>query len=87
MKSNTSTWDVFKNGRRVLKLKNEPGPLLSTALAPPGHKPPTHPFLSAEALDPLEEDNLRGLLDKSRGFDEFVANLKQNGYTLSPDGR
>lgn len=79
-------WDVLKNGRPVLKLKNKPGPLLSTALTPAGRKPPTHPFLSAEALDPMEEDNLRRLLDRSRSFDEFVSSLKKNGYTLSPGG-
>lgn len=79
-------WDVRKGGRLVLKLKNKPGPLLSTALLPAGRKPPAHPFLSAEALDPMEEDNLRRLLDKSRSFDEFFTHLKNSGYTLTPAG-
>lgn len=79
-------WDVRKGGRLVLKLKNKPGPLLSSALLPAGRKPTAHPFLSAEALDPMEEDNLRRLLDKSRSFDEFFAHLKKSGYTLTPAG-
>lgn len=79
-----SSWEVLKNGQPVLLLKNEPGPLTSTAAPPPGQEPPRHPFLTASALDPIEENALRETLDKSRSFEEFVSLLKAQGYTLRP---
>lgn len=79
-----SNWDVYKGERKVLWIKNEPGPLMSTALLPPGAKPAAHPFLTATALDANEEDALRGLLEAATDFDEFASLLKKNGYTLKP---
>ena len=77
--------DVFNSqGRKVLWIKDEPGPLLSTALAPPGPRPPLHPFLTGHAFYAPEEGRLREILDGSKSFREFVENLRKAGYTLSP---
>ena len=78
-----STWSVYnKAGKEVLRVKNVPGPLISTAVLPPNTPPVLNPFLSATALDPFEEDALRDILEKSRNFDEFIGNLKKSGYTV-----
>lgn len=77
-----AVWDVYKDGRKVLEIKNEPGPLTSTALLPEGATPPQHPFLTAASRDPNEEDRLRTLLDRSQNFEEFLRLLRYEGYTV-----
>src|SRR5207237_2888492 len=54
-------YDVFKGERLVLTVRNRPGPLVSTALAPPGRAPASHPFLSGAAHAPDEEPSLRAI--------------------------
>ena len=76
------TWEVYKGDKMVLKVSNKPGPLTSTAILPPNTEPVTHPFLTAQALDPFEEDNLGKILGESGSFDEFISLLKANGYEL-----
>lgn len=81
---NTQSWNVYKNGRKVLTVKNEPGPITSTAALPPGKAPRRHPFLSAQALDPAEENDLGMILEESKSFEDFMARLKAAGYAASP---
>lgn len=76
-------FDVYnQEGRKVLWVSDQPGALLSTALRPPGYKPPPHPFLSGRALWPNEESRLKDILDKSENFKDFVGNLRKNGYKV-----
>lgn len=82
-----SSWDVFKGDRKVLWMKSAPGPILSTALLPPGAKPKQHQFVTATALDPMEESALGALLGNAKDFPEFVALLKANGYRVAPSSR
>lgn len=84
--SDIPVWNVYKDDKKVLVVKNEPGPIVSTALLPEGQEPIKHPFLSATALDPLEEDNLHTLLEKAQNFDEFISLLRQNGYKFEKKG-
>lgn len=77
-----ATWFVLKNGNKVLWLQNKPGVLISAAEPAFGMEPLQHPFVNAKALDPLEENNLRSILDASKDFDDFVSRLQENGYTL-----
>ena len=76
----TRTVVVYRDDRKVLTAKDEPGPLMSTALPPPGFTPPTNPFLSAQAHDPFAEHELRQILDRSSSFDDFLANLSEAGF-------
>jgi hypothetical protein len=79
-----SVWDVYKAQKKVLIIKNAPGAILSTAMLPPGTAPRTSSFVTARALDALEENALGAILGSSRTFEEFAAGLKKKGYTLSP---
>jgi hypothetical protein len=74
------TVTVYTDDHKVLTVKDEPGPLLSTALPPPGFVPPTNPFLSAQAHDPFQEHVLREILERSSGFDDFLHRLQDAGY-------
>jgi len=75
-------YDVFKGERLVLTVRNRPGPLGSTALAPPGGPPALHPFASGAAHAPDEEPSLRDILERSRDFPDFAERLRRAGYTL-----
>ena len=75
-------WSVYKDGRKVLTFNNRPGTLTSQVYLPPGVEPDKHPFLSAHALAPLEEENLTIILDKSKSLEEFLSLLKEGGYTV-----
>jgi len=79
------TWNVFKGDRKVLILKNEPGPITSTALPEPGTQPARHPFLTGSALYAPEEGALHDLLVESTGFDDFLKRLQAKGYRLEPE--
>lgn len=81
-KKSIQSWYVYKNDHKVLWIQNKPGTLVSTALLSPASTPKPHPFLTAQALDPLEENNLLNILSQSKNFEEFVSKLKQNGYSL-----
>lgn len=82
-----SAWDVFKSSKKVLWIKNQPGPILSTALLPSGAEPVRHRFITATAQDPNEEHVLVELLGQSRDFAQFVFLLKQKGYRLAPSAQ
>jgi|SRR5580704_991116 hypothetical protein len=82
------TYVVMKAGRIVLTVTNRPGPLVSTALLPACGKPVMHPFLSARAHVPEEEDVLLMILEQSANFHDFLDRLRKAGYALrkiSPD--
>jgi len=73
---------VYKADRKVLTIWDHPGPLISTALPPPGFKPPVHPFLTGTAHDAASESELRKLLEQSTSFDDFVDHLSAAGFRL-----
>lgn len=80
-------WDVYKNGKRVLWMLDQPGTFETSAgPAPPGIPAYTSPFLTATAHDPADEDHLRALAEKAKGFDAYVAALKAEGYAVVPVG-
>lgn len=80
-------WLVLRGDKPVLGMRNSPGLLMSTATPPPPGTPPaTHPFLTAWALDAMEEDQLRQILDHSSTFDQFVAALRKTGYRVVLEG-
>ena len=76
-------WNVYKGERRVMVLKDQPGPLISVALPPPGFKPPQFPF-SGYSRDPMEEDALRRIAEKSADVKQFMAGLSAAGYRVEP---
>jgi hypothetical protein len=78
----TRIYEVRRDDRLVLTVSNEPGPLLSTALPPPGREPVSHPFLSASAYAPDEEPRLHEILERAKNFPDFLARLGAAGYAL-----
>jgi hypothetical protein len=74
---------VYKGPLLVLKLEDRAGTLHSAA-SPGPEGPPSHPFLHAEALDAVSEDELGRLLRESSSFDDYLANLIANGYDVAP---
>lgn len=78
------SYNVYRGEELVAIIKPEPGPIVSTATPPP---PPgqqiKHPFLTATALVPEEENNLYQLLQKVQNFNDFVNLLKANGYSVT----
>ena len=77
-------WVVRKGERKVLWMNDEPGTLMSPAMLPPGVEPVTHPFLTAQSLEPFEESKLRKILHRCHSFAVFVKALKSAGYTVVP---
>mgnify|MGYP001563031333 CR=1 FL=1 len=82
--SPTGPWEVFKGERLVLTVSDGPGPIVSTAAPSPGAPPVRHPFLSASAHAPEEEDALKRILDASETTADFLARLKNAGYGVNP---
>ena len=80
-------YEVLKDGRGVLLFSDESGPLISTALMPPGFKPPIHPFLSARALDPFSEDPIRRILERSKSVEDFIRLLREGGFQVTRTSR
>ncbi len=76
------TYEVRRDGRRVLSFAAQPGVLLSQGARPPGFKPPAHPFLDAQAHDARFEDQLAGLLAAATSPSEFIAALKREGFEV-----
>ena len=90
---------VYSDGRLVLVIRDNPGTLRSTAGPPPGMPGPppppgppgtapaptpgTHPFIDAQAHDPVTEGRLRALLDESSSFDDYVARLVSSGFDIA----
>jgi hypothetical protein len=94
---------VYTEGRLALVVRAEPGTLRSSAGPPPPAGDPgppgppgttdlppgVHPFIDAEAYDPVSEGRLRELLDDSSGFDDYLARLVDAGFDITsirPDG-
>jgi hypothetical protein len=90
---------VRRAGRLVLRIRDNPGTLRSTAAPPPGPAPPlppplpgaggapqpgVHPFIDAQAVDAVSEGELRALLDESTSFDDYVRRLVAAGYEVVP---
>jgi hypothetical protein len=81
-------YGVFRDGKRVLTISDEPGALLSSALPPPdpNWRPPQHPFLSGSAQDPNSEHALAQILGEATSFDDYLERLRAAGYTAEEDG-
>ena len=77
-----ATYMVFKGETPVLQVVDKPGIVLSTALPPPGWKPPKHPFLTASASKPSEEHRLKQILDASTSTADFLRKLEEAGYRV-----
>jgi hypothetical protein len=82
LEAKTQAYEVWKANRLVLTVSDAPGPLVSTALAPPGSARVSHPFLSGSAHVAEEEPALREILEQAKNFPDFVARLLRAGYTL-----
>jgi hypothetical protein len=91
---------IYREGRLVLVVRDNPGTLRSTAgppaggggpppppPGPPGEDaglpPGVHPFIDAQAHDPVTEGRLRALLDESTGFDDYLAKLLGAGFDIA----
>lgn len=77
-------WRVYDGELLILELEDTPGPLLSTALPPPGVAPPSHPFLSGSARSAAHEGRLRELLDASRDVPSYLDALRDAGFRVEP---
>jgi len=91
----TRSFDVYRDGRLALTIRDEPGTLRSTAPAPPAAGPPpppgtpppnAHPFLDGQAHDAASEGELGALLAQSDGFDDYVKALLDAGFDLAAEG-
>lgn len=78
--SPSGPWEIYKGERLVLSVSDGPGPLVSTAAPPPGAPSVRHPFLSASAHAPEEEDALKRILDASESTADFLSRLETAGY-------
>jgi hypothetical protein len=89
---------VYLEGRLVLVVRANPGTLRSSAGPPPGGAPPppppdapgdlppgVHPFIDAQAHDPVTEGRLRKLLDASSDFDDYLARLIGEGFDIASE--
>jgi hypothetical protein len=90
---------VYVDGRLALVVRANPGTLRSTAgpgpgpprppgpPGPPGEDPGlppgVHPFIDAQARDPVSEGGLRALLDESSDFDSYLARLLDAGFDIA----
>ena len=88
---------VYTEGRLALVVRAEPGTLRSSAgpappagdpgpPGPPGTTdlpPGVHPFIDAEAHDPVSEGRLRELLDASSEFDDYLGRLVEAGFDIA----
>jgi hypothetical protein len=88
--------EVSWEGRLVLTARDEPGTLQSSAGPPPGVPGPpgppdpetglppgVHPFIDAQAHDPVTEGRLRALLDESSDFDDYLRRLREAGFEVT----
>jgi hypothetical protein len=88
---------VYTEGRLALVIRDNPGTLRSSAGPPPPAGDPgppgppgttdlppgVHPFIDAEAHDPVSEGRLRDLLDASSNFDDYLARLLDAGFDIA----
>ena len=91
----TRSFDVYRDGRLALTVRDEPGTLRSTAPPPPDAGPPpppgtpppnAHPFLDGQAHDSVSEDQLGRLLAESDSFDGYLHALLAAGYDIAAEG-
>ena len=91
----TRSFDVYRDGRLALTVRDEPGTLRSTAPPPPdpgpppppGTRPPNaHPFLDGQAHDAASESQLGGLLADAESFDGYLRALLDAGYDIAAEG-
>jgi hypothetical protein len=91
----TRSFDVYREGRLALTVRDQPGTLRSTAPPPPGAGPPpppgtpapnAHPFLDGQAHDAVSEDQLGRLLAGAETFDAYLQALLEAGYDLAAEG-
>jgi hypothetical protein len=91
----TRSFDVYRDGRLALTVRDEPGTLRSTAPPPPTGGPPpppgtpppnAHPFLDGQAHDAVSEDQLGRLLAESDSFDAYLRALVDAGYEIAAEG-
>lgn len=73
------TWQVYAGDELVLSVRDEPGPLTSTA---PGGARVLHPFLTAAAHEAGHEAELRAILDGASDPEDFRARLTAAGYRV-----
>ena len=74
-------FEVWKDGRMVMTVRDEPGPLVSRASPPPDFKPaPSHPFVSISSHDPFSEHQSRTILDQSNSCDDYLARMRAAGF-------
>ena len=80
--------EVRRGERLVLTARDTPGTLRSTAAPPPPPpvgepwRPPSHPFIDAQAHDAASESRLRELLDESESFDDYLDRLRGDGFDI-----
>ena len=79
-----SRYRVYENDRLVLEVVDHPGLLISATAPPPlpGQPLVTHPFASAVAYVPEQEEVLRRKLDESSNIDEFLAAIAGLGMKI-----
>ena len=91
----TRSFDVYRDGRLALTIRDEPGTLRSTAPPPPSGGPPpppgtpapnAHPFLDGQAHDAVSEGELARLLWESDSFDAYLHALLGAGYDIAAAG-
>lgn len=75
-------WKVYDGGKLVLTVFDRPGPLVSTAMPPPGAQPVVHAFLSGTAHSAVHEDQLRKILEASSSFADFIGRLRAAGFIV-----
>jgi hypothetical protein len=91
---------VHRDERLVLRIRDNPGTLRSTAAPRPRHAPPppgppattvlpqdVRSFVDAQAHDAVSEGELRALLDESTSFDDYLRRLADAGYVVTPADR
>ena len=77
-----SRYEVSKNGVAVLRFRPRPGVLASTAPSKPGTALAKHPFLDAQALDAVAEDELATLLASVSSSAAFIEALEAHGFDV-----
>jgi hypothetical protein len=78
-------WNVYDKDTLILDVSDQPGPIVSTAMLPPGEAPATNPYLSATSHDAFHENQLHGILQASHDLQSFLDGLRAAGFTVKPE--
>lgn len=78
-------WNVYDGDTLILDVSDQPGPIISTAILPPGQAPATNPFLSATSHDAFHENQLHDILQASHDVPSFLGGLRSAGFTVKAD--